>query len=411
MDPEHLYSTRARQIKASEIRELLKLTELPNIISFAGGLPNPETFPIEDIEAATHRVLRDHPGAACQYSTTEGIAPLREEIAKHLQKDGMDVHPDMVTITNGSQQGLDLLGRVFLDPGDTVLTSNPTYLGAIQAFNFYGVKYAAAESDDDGMIPDSLEEVIHRLDREGTKPKFLYLVPTFQNPSGTVIPESRRRRILDLAHEHDLLVVEDDPYGKLRFDGDHVPTMHSMDKEGRVIYFGTFSKILVPGFRLAWTVAPKPITRKLVISKQSVDLCTNAFTQYIAADLMATGIVDRHLPEIINLYRRKRDIMLTAMDEFFPKEDIHWTRSQGGLFTWAQLPKHVNTVEMMEDCVKRGRVAYVPGKSFFPDPDHGWNTMRLNFSHPSDENIRIGVERLAGIIQEWSAKKKQPVTV
>lgn len=409
MDLGKLYSQRTHGMKASEIRELLKLTEKPNIISFAGGLPNPSTFPVQEIEEATHRVLRDHAKSALQYSTTEGVAVLREAVAAHLQADGMDVHPDNVLITNGSQQGLDLLGRVFIDRGDTIVCSNPTYLGALQSFNYFGARYATADSDADGIIPDSVEATLQRLKRDGIRPKFLYVVSTFANPTGTTVSLSRRKRLLELAHEHDLLVVEDDPYGKLRFDGTPIPSMLSMDKgEGRVIYLGTFSKILVPGFRLAWSVAPADVTRKLVISKQSVDLCTNAFTQYIAADLLAGGLIDKHLPQIIRIYRGKRDIMLKAMDRHFPKENTRWTKSQGGLFTWAEMPGHVNTIQMLEAAIQR-EVAYVPGKSFYPDPREGFNTMRLNFSHPTDEKLKVGVERLGELMAEWVAKPAKPV--
>lgn len=404
-----LYAQRTHLMKASEIRELLKLTEKPSIISFAGGLPNPGTFPVKEVEEATHRVLRDHAAQALQYSTTEGVTVLREAVANHLRKDGMEVHPDQVIITNGSQQGLDLLGRVFIDRGDTIIVANPTYLGAMQSFSAYGAKYATADSDQDGIIPASVEATIASLKTQGVRAKFLYVVSTFANPSGTTISAARRKRLLEIAHEHNLLIIEDDPYGKLRFDGSPVPTMHSMDKgEDRVIYLGTFSKILVPGFRLAWSVAPMDVTRKMVISKQGVDLCTNAFTQYIAADLLAGGLIDRHLPQIISLYRKKRDLMLSAMDKNFPKEGTTWTRSQGGLFTWAELPSHVNTIEMLKDAVTHD-VAYVPGKSFFPEPTKGFNTMRLNFSYPADDKIKIGIERLGAVMTQWAAKK--PVTV
>ncbi len=401
MDYGPLWSSCATRFKASEIRELLKLTEKPDIVSFAGGLPDPATFPVQAVEEATHRVLRDHASAALQYGTTEGLNHLRETLAQSLAKDGIDVHPDEITITNGSQQGLDLLGRTFIDPGDTIIVSNPTYLGALQAFNYYDARYAGCDSDGDGVIPESLEATILDLKAKGIRPKFIYLVPTFQNPAGTVIPEARRRAILDLAYEHDLLIVEDDPYGKLRFDGDPVPAMKSLDRDGdHVIYLGTFSKILVPGFRLAWCVAPPAITRKMVIGKQSVDLCTNAFTQYIADDLLTQGIIDAHLPKIIEVYRRKRDIMMGAMDDFFPKENVSWTRSQGGLFTWAELPLGVNAVELLPKAVEQGNVAYVPGKSFFPDPDVGFNTLRLNFSFPGDEAIRGGIEQLGGVLTD-----------
>ncbi len=350
-------------------------------------------------------MLRDHAKSALQYSTTEGIASLREGVAEHLRRDGMRVHPDEVTITNGSQQGLDLLGRVFIDPRDTILVANPTYLGALQSFNAYDAAYATADSDGDGVIPESVERRLAELKKKGIHPKFLYVVSTFANPTGTTISLSRRRKLIEIAHAHDLLIVEDDPYGKLRFDGEAVPSIHSLDKgEGRVVYLGTFSKILVPGFRLAWTVAPMEATRKMVIGKQSVDLCTNAFTQYIAADLLAGGLIDRHIPEIISLYRKKRDVMMTAMEKHFPKEGATWTKSQGGLFTWAELPRHVNTTEMLKTAIAKD-VAYVPGKSFFPDPNVGFNTMRLNFSHPADDKIKVGIERLGSVIAETVGSK------
>jgi len=278
----------------------------------------------------------------------------------------------------------------------------------MQSFGYFGATYATALSDDNGVIPEQLEATVTRLKRQGVRPKFFYCVPTFDNPTGTTMPASRRKKVLDIAHQHDLLIVEDDPYSKVRFDGDAVPSIHSMDKgEGRVIYLGTFSKILVPGFRLAWSVAPHDVTRKMVISKQSVDLCTNAFTQYIAADLLAGGLIDKHIPEIISLYRKKRDVMLKAMDRHFPKPETRWTKSQGGLFTWATMAPHVNTIEMLKEAITKD-VAYVPGKSFFPDPKEGFNTMRLNFTHPSDDKIQLGIERLGGIMAQWTAKK--PVT-
>ncbi len=407
MDLSDLYSARANAMKASEIRELLKLTERPDVISFAGGLPNPASFPVEEVQQAAADVVKLHSHRALQYSTTEGIVELRESVAQYLGGQGMDVDPDDVLITNGSQQGLDLLGRTLLDPGDTVVTSNPTYLGALQAFNFFEAQYAAADSDDDGIIPDDLEEGLEALRRRGVRPKFMYAVPTFQNPSGTVIPESRRRKILDLAHEYDMLVIEDDPYGRLRFDGDHVPTMKSMDKEDRVLYLGTFSKILVPGFRLAWSVGPSDLVKKMVVSKQSVDLCTNAFTQFIAADMLQSGVIESHLPKIIEIYKGKRDIMLAEMDKHFPTDGVHWTQSQGGMFTWAQMPEAVNCVDMLQDAVKQN-VAFVPGKPFYPSPDVGFNTMRLNFTHPTDDNIRVGIEKLGKVMEQAMADAKVP---
>lgn len=397
MNVESLYSSVARGLRASEIRELLKLTEKPDVISFAGGLPNPLSFPVAEIQEAANRVFQNHAKKAFQYSATEGIEPLREQLALAMGRENMDVDPSNILVTNGSQQGLDLLGRVLLDKGDVVLAGNPSYLGALQAFNVYGCTYAGIDSDEDGMKPEHLEETLARLKAEGRKPKFLYTVPTFQNPSGTVIPEARRRKILEIAKAYDLLIVEDDPYGRLRFDGDAVPTFLSMDKgEGNVLYFGTFSKVLVPGFRLAWTTGPKGIISKMTIAKQSIDLCTNAFTQYIAADLLETNLIDKHLPVIIDLYRGKRDRMMRAMDQHFDKDQVRWTRSQGGMFTWAVV-EGVETVPLLEEAVKMN-VAFVPGKSFFVDPAQGSNTMRLNYTHATDDNIDLGIKRLGELL-------------
>lgn len=397
MQYDRLYSERARGLQASEIRELLKLTQRSDIISFAGGLPNPLTFPVEEIRQATDRILKGDAELALQYGPTEGYTPLREEIVRLLNKDDFDIGREQVTITNGSQQGLDLLGRVFLDPGDKIIVASPTYLGAIQAFGAYKNEFVPVAADHQGMRMDALEEALEGMRRAGETPKFIYTVPTFQNPSGTVLPMDRRKRLLELAHEYDTLIIEDDPYGKLRYTGDHLPTLFSMDKEERVIYLGTFSKILVPGFRLAWTVAPEDISRRIVISKQATDLCTNAFTQFIAADLMANDIVERHLPKIIELYARKRQIMLDTMEATWPKEEVWWTRSEGGLFTWAELPRHIDTRELLKEAVEQ-KVAYVPGHAFYINQAEGTHTMRINFSHPADELVKEGVERLADVI-------------
>jgi 2-aminoadipate transaminase len=399
MDYDRFYSERTRKLKASEIRELLKLTQRSDIISFAGGLPNPLTFPVEEIREATDRVLKGDPELALQYGPTEGYTPLRDEVARHLNKDDFDVARENIVITNGSQQGLDLLGRVFLNAGDRIIVGNPTYLGALSAFSTYKCEFVTTDEDEDGMKMDVLEETLEHCRAEGRPAKLVYTVPTFQNPAGTVLSAPRRRRLLDLAHEYDLIVVEDDPYGKLRYTGDHIPTLYAMDKEERVVYLGTFSKILVPGFRLAWTAAPEPIMRRMVISKQATDLCTNSFTQFIAADLMANDLIDRHLPKIIQLYARKRKIMLDTMAETMPREHVHWTDSEGGLFTWAQLPREVNTVDLLQKAIER-KVAYVPGHAFFVRPEDGTHTMRLNFSHPADELVETGVRRLAEVITE-----------
>lgn len=411
MDFSKLYANRAKRMRASEIREILAVTQRSDVISFAGGLPNPATFPKKEILDATEWTLREHANLALQYSPTEGIPELRDEVATYLNKHGTNYTRDNILITNGSQQGLDMLGRIFLDPGSKVIVGSPTYLGAIQAFENYLERekdFVPVRSDEQGMDPASVEETLIRLKREGTVPKFIYTVPTFQNPAGTVSPESRRRKIIELAYEFDTFIVEDDPYGQLRFDGDAVPRIAALDKTGdRVLYLGTFSKILVPGFRLAWSAGPPKLMKQLSIGKQAMDLCTNAFTQFITVKLLRDGLIDRHLPEIIRLYRRKRDIMMKAFGEKLPRENTTWTKAQGGLFTFLKVDRSIDTTKMLRPAVDNG-VAYVPGNSFFVDFS-GPHTMRISFSHPTDEQIPVGVERLAKTIDAELRKTKKTV--
>jgi 2-aminoadipate transaminase len=411
MDFSKLYADRAKRMRASEIREILAITQRSDVISFAGGLPNPATFPTKEILDATKWTLDNHYKLALQYSPTEGIPELREAVAGYLNRDGTSWTKDDILITNGSQQGLDVLGRLFLDPGSKVIVGSPTYLGAIQAFENYLVRdkdFVAVNSDDDGMDPQSIEDTLRRLQREKAATKFIYTVPTFQNPAGTVMTEKRRKRVLELAHEYDTFIVEDDPYGKLRFEGKELPTIASMDKEKeRVVYLGTFSKILVPGFRLAWTAGPPKLMKQMGIAKQAMDLCTNAFTQFITSKLMQDGLIDRHLPEIIKLYRTKRDIMMKAFEKRLPRENTKWTKAQGGLFTWVTVDPGIDCTKMLREAVANG-VAYVPGNSFFVD-FRGPNTMRVNFSHPTDEQIPIGVDRLAKTLEAQAKALKKPV--
>ncbi|PKK86543.1 MAG: aminotransferase [Thermoplasmata archaeon HGW-Thermoplasmata-1] len=397
-DIERLYSQRAKNFKASEIRELLKLTEKPDIISFAGGLPDPSMFPVDEIREATDHVMRHHCVSALQYGSTEGLKDLREHLAKSLMKDGVsNIGPDNVLITAGSQQGLDLIGKVFCDPGDVALVGSPTYLGGINAFRSYQAILKSVALDENGMNTDFLEERVTELKKMGITPKFIYTIPNFQNPSGVVMSESRRKKMVDIAAEHDLVVIEDDPYGKLRFDGEHVKPIKAFDDEGYVIYLGTFSKILAPGFRLAWMIGDADVIRKFAIAKQAVDLCTNMLAQTIAYECVKRGVIENHLPKIIKSYGEKRDIMLKAMDEHFPKDGCKWTRSQGGMFTWVTLPEKVDTVRMFPEAVE-AKVAYVNGKAFYVDGD-GANTMRLNFSYSSKEQIKEGIKRLGAVLE------------
>lgn len=397
MEFQNLYSERAEKMRSSEIRELLELSQRPGVISFAGGLPNPNAFPAEEIKEIVDKILTDSEGSrALQYGPTAGLREFREELVRYLQKEGMNAGIENVFVTVGSQQALDIVGRVFIDEGDVILVGLPTYLGAINAFLAYGAKLVGVPLDENGMRVDLLEEKIKELKQRGERIKLIYTVPTFQNPAGVELSEDRRKRMLEIAEEHGLLIVEDEPYEKLRFEGNPLKPIKSFDENGRVIYMATFSKILSPGFRLAYIFADEELARKMIIAKQSMDLCTPTFTQLIAYYYIKNGYMEKHIPKIIDMYRRKRDIMLDALEEHFP-EGCKWTRPRGGMFLWAELPEHINTVEMAKDAINE-KVAYVHGKAFHVDGS-GENTMRLNFTNPRDEVIEEGIKRLAKVIK------------
>jgi len=395
MDISKLYSDNVRKMKSSEIRELLEVSQRPGVISFGGGLPNPGAFPVEDIKKIVNDVLDEEADIALQYGTTPGRIKLINEIISMVKKDGIKADEENVVITVGSQQALDLLGRVFLNEGDTVLLGSPTYLGGINVFRSYGADMVGVPLDDDGMDVDKLEERIKESKKAGKNLKMIYTIPTFQNPAGVVMSEERRKRIVEIAEENNLLLVEDDPYGRLRFDGEALKPLKAHDEN--VVYLGTFSKILSPGFRLAYVIAPEDVTKKMVIAKQSVDLCTPTFTQSIAYRFIRDGYMERHIPRIIEMYKRKRDLMLDALEKYFP-EGCKWTHPHGGMFLWATLPEHIDTKDMFKDAIKE-KVAYVHGRAFYVDGG-GSNAMRLNFSNPSDEEIAEGIKRLGKVIEK-----------
>ncbi|MEW5760129.1 MAG: PLP-dependent aminotransferase family protein [Candidatus Thermoplasmatota archaeon] len=390
-------------MRASEIRELLKLTEQPDIISFAGGLPNPKCFPYNEIKEIIGDVIKKDGERALQYSTTEGVVKLREDLIEIMRKDGIKAELEDTLITTGSQQGLDLIGRIFIDPGDEIIVGAPTYLGGCNAYRFYLAKFEPIKLDDDGLSPELIEERIKKVNKKGRRVKFIYTIPTFQNPSGITMPETRRKKIIDIANEYDVIIVEDDPYSKLRYEGKHIKPIKAFDDIGRVVYLGTFSKLLAPGFRIGWAIGQKDIIRKMVLAKQGTDLCTPAFTQYIAHKFIEHGFFYKHIEKIKATYKKKRNIMLSSMEKYFPN-CVKWTKSEGGLFTWAVCPEDIDTDELLVDAVKE-RVAYVSGKAFFVDGS-GQNTMRLNFSHPADEKIEEGVKRLGKVIKEKTEKIK-----
>ncbi len=401
-----LFSKRAQGMKASEIRELLKVTQNKEIISFAGGLPSPKAFPIEDIKNICNKVLTENGETALQYCATEGVTKLREAIAQRMNSKGMDVTYKNILVTTGSQQGLDLIGKTFLNTGDTVIVGAPTYLGGTNAFNSYRAKMEGIKLDDDGMNPDLLADKLRSLNLHGSNPKLLYIIPSFQNPSGVTLPENRRKKILDIAHEYDVLIIEDNPYSELRYDGTPLNTIYSIDKENRTVYLGTFSKVLSPGLRIAWTVAPQELMNKLIITKQASDLCSNTFGQYMAYEYLAQGLIDPHIETIKTIYREKRDTMLASLKKHFPKGTT-WTKPEGGMFIWATLPEYIDTSLMIEKAIEN-KVAYVAGAAFHADRS-GKNCMRLNYTYATLDQIDIGIKKLAATIKsEIKAHEKKP---
>ncbi len=398
---DHRYAQRTQRMTSSAIRELLKLTESPEIISFAGGLPAPDVFPVEAFIAAANKVLRDFSSQSLQYSTTEGYVPLREMIARHSERYGLNISSENILITSGSQQALDLIGKIFINPGDRILVESPTYLGALQAWNAYGAEYVGVPIDQDGMEPEAMEQALR------CGPKFIYVLPNFQNPTGVTLSLERRKILVELADRYGIPIIEDDPYGQLRYEGDHLPPVVVLDSnsrsdcdlcyKGNVIYLSTFSKILAPGLRLAWVVAPPEVIQKLVQAKQGADLHTSSFIQMLAHETGRGGFLDEHIKLIRKVYRERRDIMLSAMREFFPPS-VTWTRPAGGLFLWGIMPEAYNTREVLKSAIQR-KVAFVPGEPFFPNGG-GRNTMRLNFSNATPENIREGIARLGQTLGE-----------
>lgn len=394
------YAQRTQGMRSSAVRELLKLTEQPDIISFAGGLPAPEVFPVAEFQEACKNVLSEYGPKALQYSTTEGYKPLREMIARHTCRYGIDVGPDNILITTGSQQALDLIGKVFINPGDHVLVESPTYLGALQAWNSYQAEYVTVPMDDDGLQTDKLEDALR------VSPKFIYALPNFQNPAGITLSFERRQKLIELADHYGVPIVEDDPYGQLRYEGKHLLPLVVLDNHfqgnggirysGNVIYLSTFSKTLAPGLRLGWIVAPVEVIEKFVMAKQGIDLHTSSFNQMVAYEVARGGFLDKHVQVIRKVYGERRNAMLEALDEYFPAE-VKWTKPQGGLFLWVTLPNHLSADTVLRQAIER-KVAFVPGTSFYADGS-GKNTLRLNFSYVTPERINEGIKRLAAVLK------------
>ena len=400
---ESRYSLRARETKSSAIRELLKISEQPGVISFAGGLPAPDVFPVQRFQEACQKVLATQPGSALQYGATEGYEPLREMIARHMARYAILARVENVLITSGSQQALDLIGKLLINSGDRVLVEAPTYLGALQAFNGYGAQYLTVPIDDHGLRTEVLETSL----RLG--PKFMYILPNFQNPAGVTLSQERRHQLILLADKYGIPIVEDDPYGQLRYEGAHIAPLVVLDREnlrrdngfsiGNVIYLSTFSKTLAPGLRLGWIVAPPNIISKLVQLKQGADLHTSTFTQQVAFEVAREGFLDQHVKLIRRVYRERRDVMLQALKEFFPPE-VTWTHPQGGLFLWVTLPEGMDSHLLFQSALAEN-VAFVPGDSFYAgNGPESSRHLRLNFSHPNPEQIREGIRRLSVAVKK-----------
>ncbi|PKN79249.1 MAG: aminotransferase [Candidatus Cloacimonetes bacterium HGW-Cloacimonetes-1] len=397
-DLQDVLSVNVKGMKRSAIRELLKYLGQPGLISFSGGFPSPATFPIDDLKEIINEVMDTEAAFALQYGATEGDILLRTLLVNRYKSQGLDISIENMIITTASQQALELMAKIFINRGDSIIMGLPSYLGGISAFNSYGAKMIGVPMDEEGEDPNIMEAKIVEEIKANNKPKFIYIIPDFQNPAGITMTEKRRKEIIALAHKYDILILEDSPYRELRYEGEHQKTMYELDGTGQVILLGTFSKIFCPGFRIGWVIGHPDILDKIVVAKQAADLCTPPFTQRIAARYMERGLLDPKIKEIIEMYREKRKVMLESLEEFMPKS-FSWTIPEGGLFLMAKGPENLDTNALLLDCIKDAKVAYVAGTSFFCDGT-GKNTMRLNFSYETIENNRIGCERMGNFFKQ-----------
>ncbi|MCH4814307.1 MAG: PLP-dependent aminotransferase family protein [Saccharolobus sp.] len=395
---ERFLSNETKYLRTSEIRDLLKLTEGRNVISLAGGLPDPQTFPVEEIKKIVDDVLLNNADKALQYTATAGISEFRKELVNLSRLRGISgIDERNVFVTVGSQEALFMLFNILLDPGDNVIVEAPTYLAALNAMRTRKPNFISITVTERGPNLDELERKIRNTHNDGKKIKLMYVIPTAQNPAGTTMTTEDRKRLLEIASKYDFLIFEDDAYGFLVFEGESPPPIKAFDKEGRVIYTSTFSKILAPGLRLGWVVAHEDFIKEMELYKQNIDLHTPSFSQYIAMEAIRRGVIQNNLPKIRRVYKEKRDVMLEAIETYFPK-DARWTRPVGGMFVFAWLPEKIDTTKMLEKALQRG-VAYVPGSSFYADYS-GKNTMRINFSFPKKQELVEGIRRLGDTIKQ-----------
>ena len=392
-----LFAQRTRMMRSSAMRDLMEITTRPEVISLAGGLPDTSTFPPEVFAAQMTRIAQESSAEALQYGPTEGFARTRECIAEVMAAEGMHPDADDIIVTTGGQQAIDLITKTLIDPGDVVVCEAPTYPGAVPVFCSYEADTRQVEVDQAGMRVDLLEELLDSLEAEGRRPKFIYTVPTFQNPAGVTLSAERRRRLVEIARERELLVVEDNPYGLLRYSGEPVETLYAMDGGDYVLYLGTFSKILSPGIRLGWLCAPPPVMEKVVLGKQAADLCSSTLTQYFVNEFFGEGGWGAYVENLIEVYRSRRDAMLDALARHFP-EQASWTAPEGGLFIWATMPDYINTTDLLARAL-RENVAFVPGGAAYVD-GRGSGSMRLNFSASGEDEIREGIRRIGKVVAE-----------
>jgi 2-aminoadipate transaminase len=392
-----LFAERTRMMRSSAMRDLMEITARPEVISLAGGLPDTSTFPPESFAAQMTKIAQESSAEALQYGPTEGFDRTKECIREVMGAEGMGPDPEDVIVTTGGQQAIDLIVKTLVDPGDPVICEAPTYPGAVPVFCSYQADTFQVATDAEGMRIDVLEALLDRLAAAGRRPKFIYTVPSFQNPAGVTLSPERRRRLVEIAHEREVLVVEDNPYGLLRYEGEPTEPLYKLDGGDYVLYLGTFSKILSPGIRLGWLCAPPPVMEKVVLGKQASDLCTSTLTQYFVAEYFSEGRWRDYIDDLVEIYRARRDVMLDALDRHFPVE-ASWTRPEGGLFVWATLPDYIDTTDLLARAL-RDDVAFVPGAAAYVD-GRGGSSMRLNFSGSDEEEIREGIRRIGRVISE-----------
>jgi 2-aminoadipate transaminase len=395
-----LFARRTRGMTSSAMRDMMAVTARPEVISLATGLPDTTTFPAEDFASLMARVAVDSSAAALQYGPTDGLEDVKRCIVQVMAAEGSAVELDDLLVTTGGQQVIDLVCRAFIDPGDVIVAEAPTYPGAVPCFTSFQADVVQIEMDEDGMRIDVLEQTLAKLRADGRTPKFIYTIPNFQNPGGVTMSEERRRALVRIANEQELVVLEDNPYGLLRYEGTPLPTLYSLDGGRYVIYLGTFSKILSAGLRLGWAAAPGPILERLNLGKQAADLCSSPLTQYFVAEYFSQRDWRTYLAQLRSIYRRRRDVMLDALERHLPHEAT-WTRPEGGLFIWARLPDYIDTTDLLARAL-REHVAFVPGRAAYLD-GRGGSEMRLNFSGVSDDDIREGVRRIGKVVSEQVA--------